>query len=124
LGGYAATRIAVPVVLVNAAPIPCIRRNTINMVPEFAKMHSKDEIVKKYIPILKILFTPLRSAILPIGNRKVAMVSRKPVITQLKATACIENSFSIAGRAILIDDIRKVPRNDVMATMARIGDFC
>jgi len=95
-----------------------------SIVSEYQILTKIQQNLKKYIPILKILFTPLRSAILPIGNRKVAMVSRKPVITQLKATACIENSFSIAGRAILIDDIRKVPRNDVMATMARIGDFC
>ena len=76
--------------------------------------------MKILTPILNILRTPLKSAIRPIGSSSVALESRNAVTTHPKATACIENSLSIAGRAMFIDEIRKVPIKEVMATMAKI----
>jgi hypothetical protein len=46
-----------------------------------------------------------------------AVASKNDVITQLRVIAFIEKSFSMAGNAMFTDDIRKVERKDVMATM-------
>jgi hypothetical protein len=42
------------------------------------------------------------------------------VITQLNVTAFNPKLFSIAGKAIFTDEIKKVPINEVMATMAKM----
>jgi hypothetical protein len=49
-----------------------------------------------------------------------AVASKNEVITQLKVTAFSEKLFSIAGNAMFTDDIKKVPINEVTATIARI----
>jgi hypothetical protein len=46
------------------------------------------------------------------------VASRNDVTTQLKLMAFSPSDFSMAGNAMFIDDIRNVPINDVMATMA------
>jgi hypothetical protein len=52
-----------------------------------------------------------------------AVASKKEVTTQLNVTASSAKLFSMAGNAMLMDEIRKVPINEVMATIATI-DIC
>jgi len=52
-----------------------------------------------------------------------AMERRKAVITQLSVTASNSKLFSISGSAILMDEIKNVPINEVVATMASM-DSC
>src|SRR4030042_3618985 len=73
----------------------------------------KEARVKVRMPMVKILFLPWISAILPNGTRKMAEANRYAVATQLNEIASIENSFPIDGRATLTDDtsngVRKAP---------------
>jgi hypothetical protein len=46
-----------------------------------------------------------------------AVESRKAVTTQLKVTASRPKSFSIAGNAMLTDEIRKVDIKELKATI-------
>lgn len=106
--------------LVNAAPIPWINRSAISQPPELAKPHSNDDTVKITTPHLKSLRIPVRSPQRPTGSKNMAVASRNDVTTQLKLMAFSPIDLSMAGKAMLIDDIRNVPMNDVMATMARM----
>src|SRR5690554_831657 len=92
--------------------------------PLGAWAQSSDDKVNKTSPDLNTLRTPLKSAMRPMGKSKMAVVSKKPVTIQLKATACIENSASMAGSAMLMEEMRKVPIKEVMATMARMESCC
>jgi len=71
-------------------------------------------------PVLKSLLIPVRSPQRPKGSKNIAVARRKEVTTQLSVTAFSWKLFSIAGRAIFTEEMRKVPINEVMATMASI----
>lgn len=122
-GWNASTSIAGPVVLVNAAPTPCTNRKIISHVPEPDSPQSKDDRVKIITPILNSLRMPVRSPQRPTGNRNMAVASRNDVTTQLRVMAFRLNDFSIDGKAIFTDDMRNVPINEVIATIASI-DTC
>jgi len=49
-----------------------------------------------------------------------AVDKRNEVTTQLNVTASRLKSFSIAGKAIFTDEIKKVPKNELAATIANI----
>ena len=122
-GKKAETRIAGPVVLENAPPMPCKKRKRMSQNPEGDKPQANDEKVKITTPHLNIRRTPDISAQRPEGSRNIAVASRKEVTTQLRVTAPSEKLFSMAGNAIFTDEIRNVPINEVTATMAKI-DSC
>ena len=63
---------------------------------------------------------PVRSPQRPTGSKNMAVASRKEVTSQLNVTASRLKLFSMAGNAIFTDEIRKVPINEVTATIARI----
>ena len=118
LGRKADTRMAGPVVLAKAAPIPWMNRKTINQKPELAKAQNREETVKINIPILNRRFMPLRSPQRPTGSKNMAVDSKKAVITQLSCTALNPKLFSMAGRATLMVEIRNVLIKAVTATTA------
>ncbi len=122
-GKKAETKIAGPVVLENAAPIPCKKRKKMSQKLVGAIPHTNEDPVKMITPHLNNRRTPEISAHLPDGRRNIAVASKKAVTTQLSETAPIEKSFSIAGNAIFTDEIKKVPIKEVIATMAKI-DTC
>jgi hypothetical protein len=119
-GKNAETKMAGPVVLEKAAPIPCINRNKMSQKPEGANPQTTDDTVKIEIPILNIRRIPVKSPQRPTGSKNMAVASKKEVITQLNVTAFNPKLFSIAGKAIFTDEIKKVPINEVMATMAKM----
>jgi hypothetical protein len=121
--GNADTSIAGPVVLVRAAPPPCSRRKIISHKPDGAMAHKTDDMENKTTPILKRRRMPVKSPNRPTGSNKMAMVSKNAVTTQLRVTASSPKLFSISGSAILIEDMRKVPIKEVIATMTKI-DIC
>ena len=122
-GKNAETRMAAPVVLLKAAPIPCKNRKKISQCPEIENPLNNDEMVKITIPVLNNLLIPVKSPHLPTGSKNMAVDKRKAVTTQLNVTASRPKSLSMEGRAMFTDDIRKVPKNELDATIARI-DIC
>jgi hypothetical protein len=88
--------------------------------PEGANPQTTDDTVKIEIPILNIRRIPVKSPQRPTGSKNMAVASKKEVITQLNVTAFNPKLFSIAGKAIFTDEIKKVPINEVMATMAKM----
>jgi hypothetical protein len=67
----------------------------------------KVDIVNNEIPIVKILFLPIISPSLPKGNRKIADVSIKLLITQLRLIAFVWRSLPIEGKARFTAEVRK-----------------
>ena len=63
---------------------------------------------------------PVKSPHRPIGNKNMAVDNRNAVTTQLKVTASRPKSFSMAGNAMFTDEIRKVPKKELVATIANI----
>jgi len=104
----------------NAVPIPWRYLKTISHNPETEKPHKKDEIVKIITPILKNRLIPLTSPSFPTGRRNIAVAKRNEVITQLRVTASRLKLFSIAGKAMFIEEMRNVPIKEVTATTATI----
>jgi len=86
--------------------------------PETDEPHKKDEIVNMRTPILKNFLIPFTSPSFPTGRRNIAVARRNEVITQLRVTASKLKLFSIAGKAMLIEEMRNVPINEVTATTA------
>ena len=116
-GGKADTRMAGPDVLENAAPIPWMYRKIINQNPEPDNPQISEESVKITTPVLNIRRIPVRSPQRPTGSKNIAVASKKEVNTQLRETALSPKLFSMAGNAIFTDDIKKVPINEVIATI-------
>jgi hypothetical protein len=108
------------VVPVRAAPIPCKYLARIRWRPVLAKLHKNDATVNIIIPPLKSLLTPVRSPHRPAGNKNIAVANKNEVTTQLRETAPSPRLFSIDGRAIFTEEIRKVPINEETATMVSI----
>lgn len=106
-----------PDVLVSAAPTPCTNRKTISHIPEPENPQTSEERVKITTPDLKSRFIPVKSPQRPIGSKNMAVASKKEVTTQLRLIALRRKLFSIAGKAILIEEIRKVAIKDVIATI-------
>ena len=119
-GGNEETKIACPVVLVKAAPTPCKNLETMSHNPVGAIALVIEERVKITTPILNSFATPELSPHLPEGRRNIAVESRKEVMTQLSMMALISNVFSIAGRAILMEEIKNDPIKEVIATIRSI----
>jgi hypothetical protein len=69
-------------------------------------------------PALKIRRIPVRSPQRPTGSRNMAVARRNAVTIQLSVTAFRSKAFSMAGRAMFIDDIRNVLMKAVIATIA------
>jgi hypothetical protein len=65
---------------------------------------------------------PEISPSLPTGRRNIPVATKKPVMIQLSEMALSAKLFSIAGKAILMDDIRNVPINEVMETVIRVDN--
>jgi len=86
--------------------------------PDPEREHSKEEMVNITTPVLKMRRIPVRSPQRPTGSRNMAVASRKAVTIQLSVTAFNSKVFSMAGRAMFIDDIRNVLIKAVMATIA------
>lgn len=78
---------------------------------------------KMTTPILKSFLIPLKSPHLPTGSKKIAVESKKEVTTQLNSIALSLKLFSMAGKAIFMEEIKNVPINEVIATMLNI-DIC
>ena len=72
------------------------------------------------MPIVKILFLPWISAILPKGTRNMAEAKIYAVATQLNEIASIENSLPIEGSAILTEDPSKGVRNAARVTTNKV----
>lgn len=122
-GGKADINMAGPVVLVKAAPPPCSKRKMISQKPVGAIIQRREEAVNSMTPSLNNRRMPVRSPQRPTGSSKTAMDSKKAVTTQLRVTASNPKLFSMAGNAILMDEMRNVPMKDVVATMASM-DRC
>src|SRR5690554_2797488 len=88
--------------------------------PEVEKPQIVEDIVKMITPVLKTRRIPVKSPQRPTGRRNIAVANRKEVITQLSFTALSPKLFSIAGKAIFTDEMRKDPINEVMATIDKI----
>jgi len=71
------------------------------------KTIKKADTVNNEIPIVKILFLPIISPSLPKGNRKIADVSIKLLITQLRLIAFVWRSLPIEGKARFTAEVRK-----------------
>lgn len=56
----------------------------------------------------------------PTGSKNMAVESKNDVTTQLSITASIPSDFSMEGKAILMDEIRKVPIKEVMEIISRM----
>jgi hypothetical protein len=80
----------------------------------------KDATVNVRIPMVKILFLPWMSAILPNGTRNMAEAKRYAVATQLKKIASIENSFPMEGSATLTDDTSKGVRKAATVVISKV----
>jgi len=76
--------------------------------------------VKTITPALKMRRMPVKSPQRPTGSRNIAVASKKEVITQLSFTASSPKLLSMAGNAMFTDEMRKVPINEVMATIESI----
>jgi len=68
-------------------------------------------IVNNKIPIVKIFFLPIISPSLPKGNRKIADVKIKLLITQPRFIAFALRSLPIDGKARFTADVRNGVRN-------------
>lgn len=123
LGKKAETKMAGPVVLVNAPPIPWIYRAKISQNPETAVAQAKDASVNIIMPILKTRRIPVKSPKRPTGKRNIAVANKKEVTVQLSVTALSSKVFSISGKAMFMDEIKNDPIKAVMATMP-IMEIC
>jgi hypothetical protein len=97
--------ILVPKIIALANPCNILRR--IREVILFEKIIRNVDIVNKEIPIVKIFFLPMISPSRPNGKRKIADVSKKLLITQLRLIAFAWRSFPIEGKARLTAEVRK-----------------
>ena len=73
--------------------------------------------------MIKILFLPYISAILPKGTRNIAAARRYEVAIQPSKTAFILNSLPIEGRAILTEEPIKGVRKEVNVATKRAALF-
>jgi len=87
---------------------------------DLERIIEKDATVNVRIPMVKILFLPWMSATLPNGTRNIAEAKRYAVVTQLKETAPIENSFPIEGSATLTDDTSKGVRKAATVVTSKV----
>src|SRR5690554_1505224 len=97
--------------------MPCMNRNKIIHEPEGAKPQISEAQVNMITPALNILRIPVRSPHRPTGNRNIAVASRKAVITQLRLIASSPKLRSMEGSAMFTEEIKKVPINEVIATI-------
>jgi hypothetical protein len=97
------TSIALAVPKIMALPRPWSARAVMSRMPEGAKLHRKEVVVKRMMPLINIFFLPTISANLPIGTRKTAVERRNIIATQPKDTIFMPNSQAIKGRARLIE---------------------
>jgi hypothetical protein len=81
-------------------------RNTIREAILCEKTIRKVEIVKSSIPSVNTFFLPIISPSRPNGNRKIADVSIKLLITQLRLIAFACSSFPMEGNARFTAEVR------------------
>ena len=74
--GYTALSSATLVPNTMAPPKPCTALSTIAAAADGARVNSSEAAAKIQVPIMKIRFLPLRSAIFPMGTRNIAATSR------------------------------------------------
>jgi hypothetical protein len=70
--------------------------------------------------MVKILFLPVISAILPKGTRNTAPVNRYEVAIQPKSIASVSNSLPIEGRAMFTEELMKGMRKEAKVTTNKI----
>jgi hypothetical protein len=96
--------ILVPKIIALENPCNILKIISETMLPE--KIIIKVDMVNNKIPIEKIFFLPIISPSRPNGNRKMADVKIKLLITQLRLIAFACSSFPMEGKARLTAEVR------------------
>ncbi len=106
-------RMAVPVAVIMAEPIPWAARPRITSIPDEAAAMKTEDSVKTIMPAMKKRLRPKRSPSLPKGTTKEADTKRKAILIQPSITAPNPRVFPIWGRATFTDAPMKGDKKEV-----------
>ena len=121
--GKELTKIAVFVLNIMAAPIPCITRITKSITIDTAKTAAMQQATNMIKPVTRTVFLHVMSATLPMGTENAATASVYPVTSHPTKLALTPNCSPISG----IDKFSALPVNVVMnavMTTTVIMIFC
>jgi hypothetical protein len=111
---------AMPVTNIIELPMPCSILEKIKNSTEGDRAARNVAIVNIIIPMLKILFIPYISAILPRGTANIVEVRRNEVVIQLNKIELTTNSCAITGRATFTDEAINGVKNEAMVVIINI----